>query len=225
MKNSQPNIALVVLALAVPACAFAQSPFQNLDFEEATFIPSPPSPPHTVSLAAALPGWTGYLGTNSVQWAYHNTKSLSGAGISIYGPELFLHGQYSVQLKYGSDPFGLREAVDAAIAQSGTIPGNARSIRFYTTGPYLSGVRVFFAGTLIPIFNLGSAPDTSYPSYIWGGDITAFANRSGELRFRGSAYLDNIQFSDEPIPEPGALAVAGLGAVLLALSRHKASHK
>jgi len=51
--------------------------------------------------------------------------------------------------------------------------------------------------------------------YIWGADISPFAGQTGTLGFFGAGYLDNIQFSSEPIPEPGIVGLIVLGDLLL----------
>ena len=217
-----PNTRALLAAWAVASVqASAQGAFLNLDFEAATI---PPSAPSTVSLAAALPHWGGRLGTNDVGWAYYNNLSLSGAGITLYGPDFpdpyaTMHGQYFVQLKAGMDPFGSSALVEAAIAQMGTVPVQAHSIRLWSLSSSVLSFAVRFNGQEIAMSNLGRSPSPGYPSYIWGGDISAFAGQFGELCFQGSGYLDYIQFS--AIPEPSPIAVAGLGAVILALHRHR----
>ena len=45
----------------------------------------------------------------------------------------------------------------------------------------------------------------------FGGDISSFAGQSGELRFQGGGWLDDIQFSTQPVPEPSRLAFVALG--------------
>jgi hypothetical protein len=64
----------------------------------------------------------------------------------------------------------------------------------------------------LPIAILGGSVDTYL---ILGADISVFGGQTGELRFSGGGYFDNIQFSSEPIPEPGALGLLVLGALLL----------
>jgi hypothetical protein len=63
------------------------------------------------------------------------------------------------------------------------------------------------------------------PNYtLYGGDITAFAGLNAELRIAAlatptypfSAFaFDSISFSDQAVPEPGALCLIGLGALFL----------
>jgi hypothetical protein len=64
----------------------------------------------------------------------------------------------------------------------------------------------------------GGEPSSYY--HEWGVDISGFAGQVGELRFSigpgtaGSSFLDFIQFSTQPIPEPSALAMIGLGGLV-----------
>ena len=82
---------------------------------------------------------------------------------------------------------------------------------------------VTFGGQYVPISLLSSTPNYN----IYGGDISAFmGGQTGELRFQavvssgfGITLLDNISFSNQPIPEPSSLALFGLGAFVLGFFR------
>jgi hypothetical protein len=201
---------LICLASACGLCA--QGTFQNLDFEDGTFIPIPGDPFGRVEFSSAMPGWTGYVGTNQVNWILYNNLFLSTAGIAIWGPDQPLagpfSGQYFVVLQAGNDPFGGPNRVNGAITQTGTIPTDTQSIQFYL---FAGAMTVTFAGQPIPLTILGGSA-SSY--YIYGGDVSAYAGQTGLLEFRGIGYLDNIQFSNQSIPEPSALGLLGLGALL-----------
>ncbi|MCW5553118.1 MAG: PEP-CTERM sorting domain-containing protein [Verrucomicrobiae bacterium] len=211
MNGRIPCLAAAVW-LALFTLAHGQGAFQNLDFENGVFVPSGGSS-FLVEAESALPGWTAFVGTNQLTEVLHNTGTISSlAQIAIYGPDepqagLF-HGQYYVILRGGEDPFGGPGTVGAALAQTGTIPGSAQSIQFFFAS---GGISLFFAGQQIPLSVLGSAPTGD----IYGGDVSAFAGQTGELRFRGDGFLDNIQFSSEPVPEPGTVVLFTLGALLL----------
>lgn len=185
--------------------------FQNLDFENGSIISIPtPGNPFAVQWAAAMPGWTGFLGTNQQSVITYNTLSLSVANISILRPAFAAdihNGQYHVQLQ---NAFPVVTDVPA-LAQTGTLPANSQSIRFYSAAPFAIGLTVTFSGTHIPLSLLGS---TANNKQIWGGDISGFAGQTGELRFRGSGTLDFIQFSNQPVPEPNALGLIAIGALL-----------
>ena len=142
---------------------------------------------------------------NAVDWVFYNTVSLGAAAISLQGPgSIFpvLQGSYSVVLQ---PQFGTGIPVPA-LAQTGLIPATAKSIRFYSDGV----ISVSFAGQAVPIATIGSGSGYS----IFGGDITAFANLPGELRLEGGGTLDNIFFSNQPIPEPSAIVLFCLGALI-----------
>ena len=68
-----------------------------------------------------------------------------------------------------------------------------------------------FAGQQIPLSVLASTPNYN----VFGGDISAFVNQTGELRISGGGSLDNILFSNQPIPEPSVLGLFGFGVLFL----------
>lgn len=63
---------------------------------------------------------------------------------------------------------------------------------------------------------LGPVEGSTLNHSLIGGDISAFAGQSGWLTLRGHGYLDYIQFSDQPIPEPGTAVLFAVGTLLLA---------
>lgn len=203
---------MVGLALALSPSTFSQGTFQNLDFENGVFVPIPDDPFGRVEFSAAMPGWTGYLGENQIGWVLHNNLFLSDAGIAIFGPNNpepdWLHGEFFVVLQ---NAFPVPTET-SAIAQTGMLPSDARSIRFYTVSQFVLPMIVSFDGNQIPISLLGATPNNQR---IWGGDISSFAGQTGELRFSGQGYLDYIQFSTEAVPEPSVLGLFAFGALLL----------
>ena len=48
--------------------------------------------------------------------------------------------------------------------------------------------------------------------------MSAFRGQTGELRFFGADYLDFIQFSEQPIPEPSVFGLFALGRFTPALA-------
>jgi hypothetical protein len=92
---------------------------------------------------------------------------------------------------------------------------------FYTDQSSFATFQVTFGGQPIPVEQIGVGPNY----YIMGGDISAYAGQTGELRFTAlpdtGGFLDNIQFSMSPVPEPGTMALFATGAVFLALRRRR----
>ncbi len=197
MKNSTIRNLIAAMALGCGAqSSLSQGSFANLDFEQAN--------PSTLNY---LPGWTSYAGL-----ILYNTASLGGAAISLHDMASLgfqpLQGSYSVFLQ-GS---AAGPAVSAAIGQTGQIPASSLSLRFWVDPR--SNLEITFGGQVIPTVKLSSTANYD----VLGGDISMFAGQTAELRFTGPAnsggYFDNIFFSNQPIPEPSALGLFGLGALL-----------
>ncbi len=204
----------VAVLLAWMKSASAQGTFQNLSFEDGVLVPIPDDPFGRVQFSAAMPGWTGYLGDNQIDWLLYNFLFLSDAGIAIWGPNQpqagLFHGEFYLVMQ---NAFPV-PTVSPAIAQIGIVPATAQSLRFYLAQ---GDMVVSFNGQALPLSVLGSAPTGN----LYGADISAFAGQTGELRFRGVGYLDHIQFSAEPIPEPGVLGLFALGVLLLGWQMHR----
>ncbi len=208
MKNWTLAMGFSLLVVAKTS-SLGQGTFANLNFES-PILPIIPYANSEVPIANALPGWQGYLGTFQTGRVVYNTVSIGAAAITLQGPGSplpILQGSYTVFLQ-PAFPSGL---FIPALAQTGTVPASAVSIRFYS----LSGggnplTSLTFAGQQIPVSFLSSGPNYD----IWGGDISPFANQSGELRFTGGGYLDNIFFSNQQIPEPSTFGFFGLSALL-----------
>ena len=215
---------------------YAQGAFQNLDFEAAN-LPSVPSG-GLVSSLTAIPSWTAFYSTNVTTQILHNNYALGAVNISIIGPGFAgaasfpaIQGNYSVFLQSGLLQSTTRTL--AAIAQTGIIPGTALSLRF-SVGTYLVGdpaqLVVAIGGQNIPIFPL----TTTASHTVYGVDISGFSGQTKELRLsalptQADPYnyflIDAIQFSNQPIPEPSACCLFGLGALLFGFhSRKVKSH-
>jgi hypothetical protein len=120
--------------------------------------------------------------------------------------------------------------VAATIAQEGTIPTDAQSIRMKIV-PFLSGSTplVTIGSQSIPMFVLSLDSN----GILLGGGVSSYAGSLKELRISspsladhpysifGSFVLDNIAFSSQPIPEPTTtgLLVTGLIALVYARAR------
>ena len=209
--------ALLLVVVAV-SNLHAQGTFQNLDFESAT-PPFTPVSPNLVSITNALPGWTSYYQGNPINGVWYNNRPLDEAGTALYDPASPslrpIQGNYSVLL-IGSTVLSPVTSA-AAIGQTGQIPITALSLQYFAT---LDVSAVTFNGQPIPTFKISDGAGYS----IFGGDISSYAGQTGELRFTAypSAYpfayytvLDNIQFSNQAVPEPGVLALSVVGGLLL----------
>lgn len=133
---------LALLAGATTGNIIAQGTFQNLDFENGSFVPIP-GQFNTVEFAPAVPGWTGYLGTNQIDWILYNSRFLSEPGMSIYGPDQLpgeFHGQYYVLLQNSFPPSA---ATVPSLAQTAMISADALSLRFVTGDALAVGFSVF----------------------------------------------------------------------------------
>lgn len=109
--------------------------------------------------------------------------------------------------------------VPAALAQSGLVPADAESLRFSLGSlSFVSDFSVTFIGQEVPFYALSAGPNYT----LYGGDISAFKGLTGELRFTetpimspfSKAFLDDIFFSTQPIPEPSVFGLFALGALL-----------
>jgi len=188
---------LSVLASGFAGSESAAGAFINLDFEEGAFILIPDDPYGQVEWEPAMPGWTGYIGIAQVDRIAYNSGPIDSPGISILGPRPFadpdLHGDYQIRLH---NAFPVPTDVPA-IAQIGTIPPDARSIRFYSASPYVLLLRLSFNSHEIGLEHLESLGDRRE---VWGGDVSPYAGQTGELRFWGGGLLDYIQFLPAPMP-------------------------
>jgi hypothetical protein len=85
LKAAQPiiirKIGLVAFLVAGMGLSPSAQAFANLDFESAS-VTSPG--PGQVPFSSALPGWTGYCGTNIQAMVNYNTAYLDTAGISLF---------------------------------------------------------------------------------------------------------------------------------------------
>jgi hypothetical protein len=210
--------------LLCSACILARSQgtFLNLDFESASLPVVPPGQDGgLVSSLDAIPGWTAYYATSQTTQVLHNGVSLGAVNISILGPNYgtsqILQGNNSVALQSGL-LFSSTRAV-AAIAQTGTIPVSALSLQFLAKQIFFGDptqLVVSIAGQNVPIVALSTTANYA----VYGADVSGFSGQTTELRIAAlptaespynSFVIDSISFSAQPIPEPNALCLLGLG--------------
>jgi hypothetical protein len=236
MRLQTPTWWAAVLALLLRAAlpALGQGTFQNLGFEAATLVPVSAN---MVQFAPAFSGWSGTIEGQHQANALYNDAYLGTTVIGIIDPGWFgtaasnylgagvIEGNYTALLEAGLlvTPTGNYPA-DATLSQTAVVPATAQSLRFKTYYPYpvLPGfdLRVTLGGQQLALTPLGSGANYT----LCGADIHTLAGRTAELDFTlpsmGSfgntyAFLDSIQFSDKPIPEPSVLSLSALGALLL----------
>jgi hypothetical protein len=206
MKTIRINSFLcVAFSFTAFSSSFGQG-FLNLDFENATIVHIPvqfPSDSNVVYTASAIPGWTVYGSYMGQSVMLYNTATIGSAAVSIHDLNspfpLVLQGNYSLYLQFNSVTHA-----PVAIGQVGTIPNDAQSVTFFGTTSFST---LTFAGQPIPLTAIGGGPNYT----VYGGDVSAFAGQTGELRFQGFGSLDNFQFSSTGIPEPTTLGLASLG--------------
>jgi len=205
MKINLVRIALAsCLLLLGSQQGYSQGTFVNLGFES-VILPLNPGINSSVPISNALPGWTAYLYGIPRDWVLYNSQSLGGSSVSLMDsltpiPALVpIQGSYSVYLHAG-----------AGIGQTGQVPNGAASLVFLLSPA--SFFNVPFQGQNIPIVQLA----TSGNNLIMAGNISSFAGQTGQLLFDGGGLFDAIQFSSQPIPEPSAVSLLALGALLSA---------
>lgn len=126
--------------------------------------------------------------------------------IAIMAPPDWIASQGSYEMGFG----GSTSLVPVALAQIGLVPVGAMSLRFLA----LYAPDVFMNGQPLSSIPLGNGPSSRT---LFGVDISTYSGQSLELRFQprlGINYLDDIQFSNQQIPEPSTLGLFGLGALL-----------
>ena len=222
MKACKFRFIVILLSLAAcpMMCAHAQGSFQNLGFESPITPLVPVDSDGHVLITAALPGWNGYLEANQQSVVLYDNFTLGSASISLFGSGLpVIEGNYTVLLQPGSYP-AVGIYVGAAIAQTGMIPSDAKSLMFFgSLTPTFGQLQVTLDGQNLSFFALSAGPNYT----VYGSDITGFAGVVRELRFTApdigigpnNVYLDSISFSTVPIPEPGVFGLFAFDSLLL----------
>jgi len=192
--------------------------FVNLNFESVT-INNNGAPPFEIVASNAIPSWIAYLDGVPQTYILYNNVSTGAAAVSLQGtnsphPYPAIQGEYFIFLQ--SNTAG-QPNNSAAIGQTGQIPLLTQSLMFF--GDY-SGT-ISFDGYNLSFSQIGNAANYN----IYEADVSAFAGQTGQLLFtaeaQGGGFIDNIQFSPSPVPEPGAMSLSALGALFLAWHRRK----
>lgn len=192
----------------------------NLNFESATVPIS--DQVSRVPSTSAFPGWNVLLGSTEQASVLYNGITLGSASVGLLHSNTdfrvgAIEGRFSAVLQAGDSSNGV---VAASITQLGTVPADSQSIQAKMpvgTTDFL----VTFNGSAIPM-----SPLTSTAQYaVYGGDISGFAGVSGTLAITAAPLpqnpyngfvIDSLVFSSEPVPEPGAAALAALALLLAA---------
>ncbi len=206
----------VVVYSSLKMTAHAQGTLENPRFENPGLPLSPNN--YFVPTAAAIPGWTAYVGGVPVSSIVYNDVNLGAPAFSLHGmdsPLKPIQGNYSVILQ-GSKIFG---GSSAAVGQTRPIPSTSMSLRFYGS----MDMEVTFNGNPLSLILLNK--ELNYDNLV--ADISMFAGQTGEIRFTSNLsashllYLDNIRLSTLPIPEPGALTLLAFGLFGLGWRAHR----
>lgn len=212
---------VAALGLIAPAQGQGTIQFQNLDFELA-IATSSQQPGTMISTALAIPGWSAWVDSVPQSQIGYNLWPPGAPNISLFTPSwcpsCLVQGKYAINLQAGW------RGTNVSISQRGTIPADARSMRLFgfTHSPQIhtvGAIQVALSGTALDLYRVGA----SITEQVWGADVSAFAGQTVELTLTAPApnpqftYLDQIQFSDVAIPEPGPLALLVIGAAGLGM--------
>jgi hypothetical protein len=220
--------------LAAALSVYGQGTFQNLDFESANLSAIPAGQyGGEVSLSAALPDWSASIAGVAVTQVLQNNLTITAASVDILGPDWtstfsgVIDGNYTAVLESVAIS-GTTD--DASIFQSGTIPIGTQSLElkawsFQPTAQFT----VSFNGNTLSAVPLSSGQSASGQPYtVYGFNVIPYAGDPGQLEITtivpngnglSQIEFDDISFSPGAVPEPTALALSGIGGVLIALYR------
>ena len=227
--NYSRGIWLVALSFVLLQRACGQG-FFNLDFESTTLAAG--GAPSTVSASSAFPGWTVFFGTTTQSSVLYNNATLEDSSVTLLAggnnsPMPVYDGSFSAMLFAGASG-------DPSLTQTGLVPSDAESLRFYIYFGGATSFSVSLNGQAIRITALQPLALNSYN--LLGGDISQFAGQVATLQITsvfpttphlivgggggggGGVYpigIDDIQFSSSPVPEPGVLSLLGISLIIL----------
>jgi hypothetical protein len=237
----QAHLFLSGLALAFSLAVHGQGTFQNLGFESASLVAIPEDPYGSVQFNNAFPGWVAYVGGVQQDRSLYNNVFLDSSGISIIdngfplyyfgAPVGVISGRFTAILQAGTTGPTATPA-DTTLSQTSLVPVSAESLRFRAYfWPNYGPLRVLLGGQQLALTPLASG--TNYTVY--GADIHSWQGQVAQLDFtvlagrphvdNNNVYLDSIQFSPQPIPEPDMATLFACGIVLLGSRMFRRSHE
>jgi hypothetical protein len=210
--------------------------FVNLDFEASTYSP-PVFPAFSEPTALLFPGWTARAGDFVMTTGGYDNYLLAGNQTALITSDAgFLNPIQGAKSIYIAAWLS-----STSIAQVGDVPGDTQSVRFimrdmnFQHDPLLipGPMELRMDGHLIPLVVLSQVgADITY-----GADATAWAGLTAELRIEipavyspplplnptGTALIDAIEFSPQPIPEPSTIGLIAAGLAVGVTRRHRRS--
>ena len=215
--------AMAVVAWAIPCLSAPAAPFTDLDFEQASVVPT--SFPPYVEAGPAFPGWTALINDHPISTVLYDSVGAGEVDVALWDMGSpghlgqLLQGRFMAALiRDGSHPY------TASLTQSGDIPPGSQSIRLLGDGGR-GPVLIFINGAQVPLVRLDGVPISGFID-TYGGDVSSFAGQTVQLALRSlqdtpqSAWaVDDISFSGMPIPEASATPLAVVIAFCLRYRR------
>lgn len=194
--------------------------FVNLNFEAANVVGL--SPGSTLSAASAFPGWT-----LSITPPFYDGVSLGGAMISVNDANTGFGGFSPIEGNFSAILTGGAFNTPATISQTAVVPDDTLSVQIMVrTFQRVDAFQVMMGGQVVLLVPVGSG--SGYTLY--GGDVSAFSGLNSTLSITAfgvsgispnAVVLDNIQFSNQPIPEPSVLGLICFGFLGLAFFQQR----